>query len=365
MKKLSQNELVNRHRKWLIKKFKILPMDLNDQEVEELFNYRYYKPLEIFLQNNKVSSYNEILENIRFLKSFGTKISLNKLIVMYGPKEGLSKYNEYCNSRKITEETLKLKYGEDEGLERWLVYKQKQAYSNTLEYKQLKYGWSKEKFDEYNKSRATTKQLSIKRYGEEIGLERWESYRNMQAYTNTKSYLGDRYEEINKRKGITLPNFIMKYGVSDGPIKYAEYFNSSKDFYSKISQKLFYEIIKYDPFKLNKCYFAEHNKEYGILDHSTGTYKKYDFVCPAVKFAIEFHGDHYHGNPKIYGPNSKLRGKGCTQILAKEVWEKDLYRSELMLKERNIQLITVWESDYMKNPNEVIERILSYAKSRT
>jgi hypothetical protein len=52
----------------------------------------------------------------------------------------------------ITQENLIKKHGESKGIEKWLNYCSKQSETNTFQYKKEKYGWSKEKFDEYIKS---------------------------------------------------------------------------------------------------------------------------------------------------------------------------------------------------------------------
>lgn len=62
----------------------------------------------------------------------------------------------------------------------------KQAYSNSLEYKQIKHGWTKEQFDTYNKSRATTKKSLIEKYGEQEGTQKWKEYCNKQSYAGCK-----------------------------------------------------------------------------------------------------------------------------------------------------------------------------------
>lgn len=61
---------------------------------------------------------------------------------------------ENYNKRSVpTLENMIRKYGETEGEIRWGAYREKQAKSNTFEYKRDKYGWTLEQFDAYNKSR--------------------------------------------------------------------------------------------------------------------------------------------------------------------------------------------------------------------
>ncbi len=61
---------------------------------------------------------------------------------------------ERYNKKSVpTLENMILKYGNYEGAKRWEIYRQKQAYTNSFEYKREKYGWSLEDWKNYNKSR--------------------------------------------------------------------------------------------------------------------------------------------------------------------------------------------------------------------
>jgi hypothetical protein len=60
---------------------------------------------------------------------------------------------DITNSRKVTYENMILKYGDQIGQQKWDQYRILQSETNTFEYKKKKYGWTKEQFDVYNKSR--------------------------------------------------------------------------------------------------------------------------------------------------------------------------------------------------------------------
>lgn len=44
--------------------------------------------------------------------------------------------------------------------------------------------------------------------------------------------------------------------------------------------------------------------------------------------------------------------------------EKDAYKKELIKSTRNIDLIEVWETDYLTDKNNTIKRIVDYAENR-
>lgn len=71
------------------------------------------------------------------------------------PECAIEAKKKYQDTRKNTYENFIKRYGEVEGELKWQIYKEKQAYSNTFEYKQKKYGWSYNQFEEYNKKRGS------------------------------------------------------------------------------------------------------------------------------------------------------------------------------------------------------------------
>ena len=188
--------------------------------------------------------------------------------------------------------------------------------------------------------------------------DREKSYCDRQSHTNSLEYLGqERYKKVNQLKKHNLENFILRYGEEKGKEKLEEYWrNINNKNYSKISQELFWSIHKYlSDSEKDHSYFAELNHEY-VLVTIDRTYL-YDFVCTELKFVIEFHGDHYHGNPKVYRPEDKLRGRGVTNILSKDVWNKDLIKEQLIREHRNYNMITVWESDYKKDKEKIVSSL--------
>jgi len=124
--------------------------------------------------------------------------------------------------------------------------------------------------------------------------------------------------------------------------------------WSKMSQYLFweiYEIIKYD---YKKIYFGELNHEY-----SCGTQNNFDFVIVDNKKVIEFNGDKFHANPKLYEKTDiPLKFIGKT---AKELWKEDR-RKKKILNEKGYAVLTIWENDYLKNKDKVLIKCVKFLK---
>lgn len=263
-------------------------------------------------------------------------------------------------------------YGEELGTSLFEKYRDKQRYSNTLEYKKEKFGWTEYDFENYNKSRSITLENMIAKHGEIEGNKKFEEYRKKQSFNGNKlEYFIDKlgetegkkyYESLNFQKSHTFDSYLKRYGSEEVAIEKLQEFwqKQSNSFYSIASQELFSELISlYDIFG-DKIYFASLNGEYGVYSREFKRYFKYDFVSVDLKIAIEFNGDHYHGNPILYKPNDYLKGWGQTNTTAKTVWELDRNKIKALKDERGYEVITVWESDYKSNPHKVYRRIYEY-----
>lgn len=270
----------------------------------------------------------------------------------------------------VTVENLIKRYGEEEGQKRFDIYKEKQAYSNSFEYKQQKYGWTKEQYDEFNKSRAVTYENLIKKHGEDEGKKIWDNYCERQAYTSTNQYLIEEFGEKRAKdimllKARDIKGYIAIYGEKEGQRLYDEYIETTKDKkqYSKFSKIFFDELC--DKLKENNI---ELSYWYGNNEHWRWSKSKklyfFDFFIPEIKLVIELNGDYWHCNPKIYNESyvHELR-----HMTAKEIWEYDDERYGIIKNELNYNLEIIWENDIRKHRNDVIfslvEKIKEYVSN--
>lgn len=248
------------------------------------------------------------------------------------------KLHELCSR---TEDSFIKKYGESIGREKWNDYCKKQSYTNTFEYKNKKYGMTREEFDLYNKSRAVTLNNLIKRYGENEGTIKFEQYIFKQAYTNTLEY------------------FINKYGNDIGYKKYSNMIkNKNFGTVSSISQKLFDKIVLLDIFKNDEIYYNNLNREYCFISKEHKFLYYVDFYNKTKNIVIEFNGDLFHANPLLYKDNDILINPfSKTKHLAKDIWNKDNIRYENLKKYFNIDTIVVWEHDFKTDEMNTINKI--------
>ena len=253
--------------------------------------------------------------------------------------------------------------GKSEGLRFWNDYRDKQALSNTQEYK----GMSDEEFKEYNSKRASTLFNFIKRYGDLAGVEKWNSYIERQAFTNTLEYFVEKYGDIkgtnewikvNKLKSHSLDTYLLKYG-DEGFDRYISYNNSRESgvFASKISQDLFDEITRLiDLPETINIYYSRRNKEFGVLNKTLGKYTFFDFVIPELKLCIEFNGDVFHANPDMYisddTPNPFIK-----DLTSEEIWKYDSIKNNEIIN-RGYNIIIVWERDYVNARTAITQTLV-------
>lgn len=276
------------------------------------------------------------------------------------------------NSLGFTKKKAIEMYGEFEGSIKWDEYRKKQAESNTFEYKNKKYGMSRVEFDEYNAKRAVTLPNLTNRHGEERGREIWDNYRKKQSHVGCsldyfiEKYGEDEgknvYKELNKKKSLSIDNLILRYGQKEGMSRYLSYMEDKSFGYSILAKNIFDQISEKYP--NNKIYYMDMNgnKEFGVLDKHNRRYYYYDYIDLTLKKGIEFNGDVFHGNPKLFckddSPNPFNREKTCEKL-----WEYDDIKIKTIKESHDINILTIWESDYNEDSNGVIEQCINFLKN--
>ena len=178
------------------------------------------------------------------------------------------------NVCRRTKEKYIEKFGEIEGLRRWNCYCQKQSETNTFEYKQKKFGWTKEQFQQYNNSRAITLKNLIKKYGEDEGIRIWEQYKDKQRESCSKNY------------------FLKTYGEEEGLRKWNNWQERKSKFHrtSIIADEFFSMLGKY--YEGNEIYsYSANSKEFRVESFNLDYYDK------TLNVVVEFNGDFWHANP--------------------------------------------------------------------
>lgn len=269
----------------------------------------------------------------------------------YSEEEGKKKISEIQikNSKKVHHYGITTKeYYKEKGIEDVdLFMKEKSKFC--IEY-YLKRGYSKEE---------GLKEISKIQLKNNSKVKNHKSNRQIQYWIN-KGYSIDESKKIISKLQCTFSKekCIEKYGEIEGlkvfrerQRKWQETLknqNSIKVGYSKISQELFKNLLRfYKPKERVNIFYATKNKEFCIYDNKNYLY---DFVDIKNKKIIEFQGDVYHANPKLYTNENYIHPYDI-EIKAQDIWNKDLEKKKIAEK-NGFKLIYIWEFDYRNNKEE-------------
>lgn len=231
-----------------------------------------------------------------------------------------------------TKESIINKYGTGVGEEKWAQYQQQQALTNTFEYKAEKYNLSENEFDQYNKSRAATLQNFICRYGEDIGLHKWDDYCERQRYTTTIEY------------------FIEKSGNELGVLQYQN-FCIGRNMGSKLQSKI--ELAAFNELML---LLEDLQLSIRLPNPHIGPY---DYGNLITKKLVEFYGTYWHADPRFFKNDHMFTQKNQT---ADQIHSRDQAKRTYAINQ-GFQVFVIWEHDWCKNKATVLRNIKEwYAK---
>lgn len=164
-------------------------------------------------------------------------------------------------------------------------------------------------------------------------------------------------EKLSERqRTFTLEKCISKYGKEEGTKRWKQrqekWLKSfKKTNFSKISQKLFWELVKYLD-NLDCVYFAElnPNKEKDISGKNNeyrlnlkNSYVLPDFINTRTRKIIEFDGDYWHGKKHNMSANKKREDDRDQRI-----------------KECGYEILHIKENEFNQNKDETIKKCIKF-----
>lgn len=86
-----------------------------------------------------------------------------------------------------------------------------------------------------------------------------------------------------------------------------------------------------------------------------------DYIVDVIldKRVIEFYGDFWHANPKMYHEDDTLKGFCSVSREVKSIWKNDENRVA-KLKEMGYDVLVIWEHDWHHNKENCIQRVKDY-----
>lgn len=286
-------------------------------------------------------------------------------IEIYGEEEGIKKYTDIQQRKRLTLDNFIIKHGEVIGKMMYEDKRSKQSYRSSKQYYVDTYGEKdgEKIFKYYTITECTKRKLGddyeswyekinerrrrpvkikfIEKYGEEEGLKFYENYVS------------------SLKRAHTLEYHIEKYGEIEGTIKYADFrkeisqrFRNAKSGVSYISLNLFIELES----KLNEqCEYrnVEQNKKEFFIRSDTRAFF-YDFRYKNK--IIEFNGDFWHMNPLKY---NEFDLNTVNHKTAKEIWDLDDIKLNFA-KSNGYDVYVLWEQYYKSNKIEATEECMNF-----
>lgn len=270
--------------------------------------------------------------------------SLDFFIRKYGG-EGKELYDKKCQKISFSSslEGYIEKYGEEEGIVQYNIVCENRTGVGNLDWYIEKYGEEGQKLYKEsceNKSYGHTLDWYIEKYGDDGEII---------------------FKNVNKKKGLTLENFIRKYGKEEGVVKYTQYWKNKnqKCFYSELASSMFVEIDSNIDHNLQYA-TKEDPKEYGIFLPKNKRYTFVDCYDRTSNKIIEFFGNYWHANPEIYSEHDYILFPNKSEILASHIWGRDEERIEEIKELRECDVLVVWEKDYLEDKDGTIQKCIDF-----
>lgn len=161
----------------------------------------------------------------------------------------------------------------------------------------------------------------------------------------------------NRQSTFSLEKCIKKYGSEKGKLVWQERqdkwittlynkFNKNWIAQSEIAKEFINKLmLKLNITDKNKC------TELSLRDNKNKKTYSFDFYYNNI--LIEFNGDYWHGNPKIYSSN-KVFSRHGNDLKITDIWTRDKKKKEFA-ESLGYKVITIWESDYYHNKCKTIK----------
>ena len=229
-----------------------------------------------------------------------------------GANEYLLKRNKspFYKHNHASEEDYKLYQTRDEkwfkeNNKDWDAYRERQAYTNSLEYFIELYGeieGTKFYFDMNKRKDSSSLTHFVEMYGDELGKQKFYEKGQKCENMSINSYIR-KYGEVegkNKYNYLrTLDGYIEKYGEFNGTLFFNRRYNppettqASKESMSNLFNFIL-DYLEKSSFPLQYYVGARGKKEFSIFKNNKRYF--YDFAIPDIKLIVEYHGSRYHYN---------------------------------------------------------------------
>ncbi|MFW6219542.1 MAG: hypothetical protein ACOC33_01610 [bacterium] len=322
--------------------------------------------------NNNINEYWEMKKQ-KEKSRLGVKV-IDEFIHKYGNVEGRKKYDEWKIKCNQSLDNFILRYGQEEGRKKYESFRKKSD-NKSLNYYINKYGndLGQKYYDQnilhMSKNNYFTIGWWLNKYKNyDVALEKYinNQIRDLNYFVNKYGAKQGKQKYISmctkRNYSKSLDGFIDRFGELDGTNKYNEYREliykktiGSKLFstYSNISMELFQSLLQ----KINRNFLLGEYEFY--INHNNKTYY-YDFTDVSKKKIIEFNGDFWHANPKLYEKNDI---HPITNKKSYEIWQHDKLKYDAAIQ-NGYDILIIWEYEYKKDKTITIDKCVNFLEEK-
>lgn len=193
----------------------------------------------------------------------------------------------------------------------------------------------------------------------EKGLSKGINNPNYQGKITKQKEIREKISKTKKDSGVHKGNKNVFFGI-DRKGKNNTFYNKkhskeTKDIISKNKIQQYKDgIIKIQRINISKAekeikhFFDKNNIECITQFRIKGIQYIYDFFLPKYNLIIEYNGDYWHANPKIYQSGSIIKVQKLGEVIVDTIWERDKIKKELA-EQQGYKIIYIWEKDYQLN----------------
>jgi hypothetical protein len=173
----------------------------------------------------------------------------------------------------------------------------------------------------------------------------------VERWLETLSLKTDEEKElINRKKGHSIEAYLLKGHDEAAAEQLSIQYYAKRTNYSQTSQSFF--ILLESLLGNNQVYYKVKNyeKQFGS--------RCVDFYDVETKTVVEYYGDFWHRNPNKYSAEFVAYDKTSSMI-----WEEDAERIETITRHNDVnRVIIIWESEVIRNPHLVANKIIAEMK---
>lgn len=189
-----------------------------------------------------------------------------------------------------------------------------------------------------------------------IKEKRSKTYKNPDAYCNSAESKNKRklssikkWRNEDYRENQLNNNPIFSGGVTTSVSK------ESMKFIGHLLEKLDDKFSQSDLYYGDKEYIVHTGIEYGDICRV----RKLDFYVKSINKAIEFYGDYWHGNY-----SEKYHKSIIDNPSPSSYYEEDKLRNKCIQNSIGCDILVVWEGDYKRNPEKVLDKCIRYLTTK-